>query len=199
MKRGLLGGTFDPIHLGHLRAAENAREALGLDEVAFVPARTPPHREAPRASALDRFAMVALATAGHPRFVASDLELTREGPSYTVDTLAELRRARPEDALFLIVGSDTFPELASWKDRARIHDLCTVAVVSRPGEDGVPVETGADAPPEAGRGARVARAEGPGLPVSATDVRRRVKEGLSIRYLVPAAVADYIGKRGLYR
>ncbi len=188
-----MGGTFDPIHVGHLRAAENAREALGLDEVRFLPAQVPPHRAAPISSARDRFAMVALATALHPRFVADDLELRREGPSYTVDTIARLRDERPGDDVVLIVGSDTYPELSSWKEHDRLLRLCTVAVVSRP-DDGRPDRQSAE-PPAAG----VRRVPGPGLAVSATDIRRRVKEGLSIRYLVPETVADYIAKRGLYR
>jgi nicotinate-nucleotide adenylyltransferase len=187
-----MGGTFDPIHVGHLRAAENAREGLGLDEVRFVPAQVPPHRAAPSTSARDRFAMVALATALHPRFVADDLELRREGPSYTVDTIARLRDERPEDDVVLIVGSDTYPELSSWKEHDRLFRMCTVAVVSRPDDRG-PERTAADASP----GVRCV--PGPGLAVSATDIRRRVKEGLSIRYLVPETVADYIAKRGLYR
>jgi nicotinate-nucleotide adenylyltransferase len=191
-----MGGTFDPIHLGHLRAAENAREGLGLDEVRFLPAQVPPHRAAPASSARDRYAMVALATALNPRFMADDLELRREGPSYTVDTIARLRDERPGDAFVLIVGSDTFPELATWKDHDRLLQMCTVAVVTRP-EDGR--EEGARGVPSARAEAGVSRVPGPGLAVSATDVRRRVKEGLSVRYLVPETVADYIAKRGLYR
>jgi nicotinate-nucleotide adenylyltransferase len=191
-----MGGTFDPIHLGHLRAAENAREGLGLDEVRFLPAQVPPHRAAPASSARDRYAMVALATALNPRFVADDLELRREGPSYTVDTITRLRDERPGDAFVLIVGSDTFPELATWKDHDRLLQMCTVAVVTRPEEDG---EEGARGQPAARVEGGVSRVPGPGLAVSATDVRRRVKEGLSIRYLVPETVADYIAKRGLYR
>ena len=188
-----MGGTFDPIHVGHLRAAENAREGLGLDEVRFLPAQVPPHRAAPATSARDRFAMVALATALHPRFVADDLELRREGPSYTVDTIARLRDERPGDDLVLIVGSDTYPELAGWREHDRLFGMCTVAVVSRP-DDGRPPRGPAAAYAD---GVRVV--PGPGLAVSATDIRRRVKEGLSIRYLVPETVADYIAKRGLYR
>jgi nicotinate-nucleotide adenylyltransferase len=186
----VLGGTFDPIHLGHLRAAENAREALELDEVLFIPSGTPPHRTAPLSPALDRFAMVALATAENPAFVASDVELTREGPSYTADTLAALRARAPQDALFLIVGSDTFPEMTTWREPERIFAACTVAVAERPG---VPVA------PTTGTAASVERVTGPGLAISATEVRRRVREGGSVRYLVPPAVADYIAKRGLYR
>ena len=135
--------------------------------------------------------MVSLATAGHRAFVASDAELRREGASYTVDTVAELLEARPGIALVLIVGSDAFGEMASWKDPERLFSLCGVAVVTRPGEA---------TPPRALPGApRVERIDGPGLAVSATAVRQRVSEGRSVRYLVPDAVADYIAKRGLYR
>jgi nicotinate-nucleotide adenylyltransferase len=189
----VLGGTFDPIHLGHLRAAENAREALELDEVLFVPAGNPPHREAPLSSALDRFAMVALATAPHPSFAPSDVEVARAGPSYTADTLDALRAGRPGDALYLIVGGDTFPEMATWRDPERLFGSCTVVVAERPGADA------SAALPAPRAGARVERVASPGLDISSTDVRRRVREGRSVRYLVPDAVADYIAKRGLYR
>src|SRR5213594_1170444 len=155
MKIGLMGGTFDPIHLGHLRAAENAREALALDRVAFLPSGAPPHRAGPLFSALDRFAMVCLATAAHPHFLAWDTEVRRPGPSYTVDTVKTL-------------------------------------LDERPGE-----EAAAEPPPFlAAKG--VARIAGPGLPISATTIRERVRRGESVRYLVPDAVSDYIAKRGLY-
>jgi len=189
----VFGGTFDPIHLGHLRAAQNALEGLGLDLVAFVPARTPPHRAQPLSSALDRYAMTALATTGHPRFAVSDVELAREGPSYTVDTVAGLRRDHPEDEVFVIVGSDTFPEMATWKEHDRLRSLCTVAVVTRPGEEAAGGESGGASSPG------VARVEGPGLPISASAIRARVRQGKSIRYLVTDAVADFIEKKDLYR
>jgi nicotinate-nucleotide adenylyltransferase len=192
VRLGLFGGTFDPIHLGHLRAAENALECLDLDRVAFIPAGTPPHRAEPLSSPLDRYAMTALATAGHPRFAVSDAELRRDGPSYTVDTVAGVRRESPEADVFVIVGSDTFPEMATWKEHERLLSLCTVAVVARPGETGQWPAAGAPA-------ARVARVQGPGLDISASAIRVRVREGRSIRYLVPDAVADYIAKRTLYR
>jgi nicotinate-nucleotide adenylyltransferase len=191
VKLGLMGGTFDPIHLGHLRAAENAREALGLDRVMFVPAAQPPHRPGPVASPLDRFAMTALATSDHGPFQASDVELLRTGPSYTVDTIADFLAKRPS-SLCLIVGSDTFVEMTGWKDAARIFASCQVAVVARPGEEG----TAPKAPfPEA---IGVSLVPGPTLDISATAVRARVREGRSIRYLVPDGVADYIAKRRLY-
>jgi nicotinate-nucleotide adenylyltransferase len=193
-RRGLLGGTFDPIHLGHLRAAENAREALGLEDVRFVPARLPPHRPEAASSALDRFAMVALATAAHPSFTVSDIELVRDGPSYTVDTLAALHEADPEQELFLIVGSDTFPEMEGWRELARLVGLCRLAVVPRPGGEERAAAWTARHPE-----LQWSRVDGDGLPVSATEVRRRVREEKSVRYLVPDGVADYISKRGLYR
>jgi nicotinate-nucleotide adenylyltransferase len=190
VRLGVFGGTFDPIHLGHLRAAENALECLELDRVAFIPAGTPPHRAEPLSSPLDRYAMTALATAGHPRFAVSDVEIRRDGPSYTVDTVADLRREIPGADVFVIVGSDTFPEMATWKEHERLLALCTVAVVARPGEAG---STGDRGP------GRVARVEGPGLDISASAIRARVRERKGIRYLVPDAVADYIAKRALYR
>lgn len=193
MRIGLLGGTFDPIHLGHLRAAENAREGLSLDRVALVPAGLPPHRPQPASSAWDRFAMVALAAAGHPHFVAWDLEVRRDGRSYTVDTVSALVEGRPEDAVVVIVGSDTFPEMTTWREPERLFSLCTVAVVPRPGErEDLPLK----APFPGSRG--VEAVSGPALPISSTLIRQRVRDGRSVRYLVPDGVADYITKRGLY-
>lgn len=188
---GVFGGTFDPVHLGHLRAAEVAREALHLDRVLFVPSGHPPHREAAEASALDRYAMLALANAAHRDFVLSDLELRREGPAYTVDTLVALRALRPDGELFLILGTDAFAEMASWREPERVAALCTIAVVDRPGA--------APASPALPAGARVERVERPTLPFSSSEVRRLLKAGQSVRYLVPEEVADYIEKRRLYR
>jgi nicotinate-nucleotide adenylyltransferase len=190
VKIGLMGGTFDPIHIGHLRAAENAREALGLDAVWFITAAQPPHRPGPLSSAIDRYAMVALATGANPVFSASDVEIRRDGPSFTVDTLEALHASAPADDFYLIVGSDTFPEIRTWKDHARVFDLCRVAVVHRPGDVRAEMP---DLPAD-----RVCWVEGRGLPISATEIRQRMREGHSIRYLVVDAVADYIRKRGLY-
>lgn len=189
MKVGILGGSFDPIHFGHLRAAENAREALGLREVLFIPAGQPPHKSLNSLSpARDRLAMVTLATAGNRAFLPSDAELQRSGPSYMADTLRALRAERPRDDLFLVVGSDTLPEMSDWYQPEHLFALCTVAVAGRPG-----VATG-----KAPAGAKVLELPGPGLEMSATDLRRRVREGKSVRYLVPDTVAEYIAKRGLY-
>jgi nicotinate-nucleotide adenylyltransferase len=190
MRVGVLGGTFDPIHVGHLRAAEVAREALRLDEVWLMPAATPPHRNAPSASAQDRFAMAALAAGERRCFRASDRELRRAGPSYTVDTLAELRREAPADELVLILGSDTWAETPTWKAPERLFAMCEVAVVPRPGGPA----PGSDGP----AAVAVHRLDGVFLAVSSTEIRRLLREGKGIRYLVPAAVADYIEERGLY-
>jgi nicotinate-nucleotide adenylyltransferase len=191
---GLLGGTFDPIHLGHLRAGELAREALGLDSVLYIPAHVPPHRRGPRSSARDRYAMVCLATAGHACFVPSDLELEREGPSFTIDTLSTLAGEHPGDELVLIVGSDTYPEMAGWRDPKGIFARCQVAVVDRPAGREASPEAGATALPEG-----VHRVSGATLAISSTVVRSLAAQGRSLRYLVPDAVADYVEKRRLYR
>ena len=191
MKLGIMGGMFDPLHFGHLRAAENAREALGLDRVAFVPAAVPPHRDAPAATALDRYAMVALGTAGHDAFVPWDGEIRRGGPSYTVDTARALRDENPGAALVLIVGADNLALLPQWRDPERLLALCTVAVVGRPGEGKAP---GAGMDP-----ARFVHVEGSHLPIASSALRKALREGRSVRYLVPEAVAGYIEKKGLYR
>jgi nicotinate-nucleotide adenylyltransferase len=191
VKLGLLGGMFDPIHIGHLRAAEIVREALALDEVVFVPTGRPPHRGQPAAAGLDRYAMVALATAAERAFVPSDVELAREGPSYTVETVALIRKQRPGVDVVLIVGSDNLPMIADWREPERLLELCTVAVVERPGS--IPAPAGS-LPAE-----RVYRVEGTALPIASRDLRERIRAGRSVRHLVPSGVADYIAKRGLYR
>jgi nicotinate-nucleotide adenylyltransferase len=190
VKLGIMGGMFDPIHFGHLRAAENAREALGLDQVNFVPAAVPPHRAAPTASAIDRYAMVALATAGDPGFVPWDGEIRRDGASYTVDTAAALLAENPGADLTLIVGADNLSLLPQWKDPARLLAMCMVAVVGRPGQEAAP--SGLDP-------ARFVHVEGSQLPIASSALRERVRTGRSVRYFVPDAVAGYIEKRGLYR
>ncbi len=192
MRIGLYGGTFDPVHLGHLRAAENAREAMKLDLVAFLPAAVPPHRGAPLSPAADRLEMARLATASNPGFEAWDTELRRPGPSYTVETVSALLCARPSDSFVLVVGADTWPEIVTWREPQKLLSLVEVAVVDRPGYPAAePV-----VPFPGARGVR--RAEGPGLPVSATEIRERARQGRSVRYLVPDAVADYIVARRLY-
>jgi nicotinate-nucleotide adenylyltransferase len=189
---GLFGGTFDPVHLGHLRAAENAREALALDRVALVPSAVPPHRSAPPTLAADRLAMARLAAATHPDFEAWDVELRRSGPSYTVDTVRAILAERPGDTLVLVVGADTWPEMTSWREPERLFSLVEVAVVERPGSPLPPLR----APFPSSRPVHLAG--GPALPISASEVRARVADGRSVRYLVPDRVLDYIAGRRLY-
>ena len=193
MRIGLYGGTFDPVHLGHLRAAETAREGLGLDLVAFVPSAVPPHRSEPPRAAADRLAMARLATSSHSRFEAWDAELRRPGPSYTVETVAALLSERPSDSFVLVVGADTWPEMTTWREPQRLLSLVEVAVVDRPGYTGP--DPGVPFPGALG----VTRVLGPSLAISATTIRDLARRGRSVRYLVPDVVADYILSRRLYQ
>jgi nicotinate-nucleotide adenylyltransferase len=136
--------------------------------------------------------MACLASAGHPHFAVWDIELNREGPNYTVDTLAALKAERPEDELVLVVGSDTWPEMTSWREPERLFALAEVAVLDRPGQPA----PDAVAPFPGALG--VARVDGPALPISATAIREHVRRGDSVRYLVPSTVAEFISRRGLY-
>ena len=198
MKIGILGGTFDPIHLGHLEAASAATRALSLDRLLLLPSRTPPHRSTePRASVFHRFAMAALAAAERDMSV-SDLEVRRDGPSYTALTLEALHREGFAPAeLFFITGSDAYADLGTWHDYPRILQLANFVVVSRPGA------------PRAAELIPNPQSPIPGAPtvysveadtpnVSSTDIRRRVGAGESIDRLVPSSVAGHIRRHHLY-
>ena len=196
-RTAVFGGSFNPIHYGHLLLADEVLDALGLDRVLFVPAAQPPHKpNAQLAPAQDRHAMVQLAIAGHPKFAVSDLELRRSGPSYTVDTLDALRIPREE--LFLIVGSETFLDLLTWRTPRRVAGLAQIVVVPR-------VHSAFD--PESAAVRKVVHeirdepliVRAISLPISASDLRRRVREGRSIAYRLPEAVAAYIQAKRLYR
>ncbi len=196
-RTAVFGGSFNPIHYGHLLLADEVLDALGLDRVLFVPAAQPPHKpNAQLAPAQDRHAMVQLAIAGHPKFAVSDLELRRSGPSYTVDTLDALRIPREE--LFLIVGSETFLDLLTWRTPRRVAGLAQIVVVPR---------TGSAFDPESAAVRKVVHeirdepliVRAISLPISASDLRRRVREGRSIAYRLPEAVAAYIQANRLYR
>lgn len=189
---GVFGGTFDPIHLGHLLLAERAREALGLSLVLFLPAAVPPHKLT--ASITDgrlRREMLDIAIAGNEHFLSSDIELRRPGVSYTVDTLKELQTTYPDDELVLIVGSDTIEDIPAWHKPEEIVRLARLAAAPRPG---TPMPTSlpiADA--------RIEAIAMPLLDISSTDIRARVAAGLTIRYLVPAGVEAFIHFHQLYR
>jgi nicotinate-nucleotide adenylyltransferase len=210
----VLGGSFNPIHYGHLLLADEVLELLGLDRVLFVPAATPPHKPAAQlAPAADRFEMVRVAIAGQPRFEVSDLELRRTGPSYTVDTLQEL--AAGGDALFLVIGSETFLDLLNWRQPRRVASLARLVVIPRAGSafdpesaaaqkvlreigvEGGFVHAGAAVAALPPRGVVIVHATS--LPLSASELRRRVREGRSLAFRMPPAAIDYVRSHGLYR
>lgn len=190
MATGLLGGSFDPVHLGHLIAADRAAEALGLARVLFVPcARQPLKAVGPVAPAAHRRAMLELAVAGHAAFAVEPMELERPGPgpSYTVDTLRELKRRCPGARLVLLLGADAAADLPRWRAAEEVARLAEVAALTRPGA------------PEVVTGLVRHVVATPAIEISASDIRARCLAGKSIRYLVPDAVADYIERNGLYR
>jgi nicotinate-nucleotide adenylyltransferase len=199
---GIMGGTFDPIHVGHLAVAEEARESLGLERILFVVAGQPPHKDPAEVGPVDdRLAMVSLAIGGNAAFELSRLEIDRPGPSYSADTVAELdrleRAAGRTPDLTLILSAETFADLPSWHDPGRLLALARVAVVPR---EGYPApDPGWIARTFSGQEDRVDFLEGPRLGLSSTALRARVATGRSIRYLVPDAVAGYIAEHRLYR
>jgi nicotinate-nucleotide adenylyltransferase len=201
MRLGLFGGSFDPVHYGHLLLAECCREQCQLDEVWFLPAATPPHKQSRLLTpAVQRIEMLELAVGGHEGFKVSRLEVERGGVSYTVDTLAELSRQEPKRQLFFLMGADSLDDLPHWRDPARICELAVPIAVSRPGaaEPNYDVLTplvSADRLVEIRRH----RAEMPQVGLSSRDIRSRVARGLSIRFRTPRSVEMYIRAQQLYR
>ncbi len=194
---GLFGGTFDPIHLAHLAVAEAALDDLGLADVTFIPAGQPPHKTDRSISpAADRAAMVAAAIADNPGFRLGTIELERDGPSYTVDTLQALTDAGV-GPLALIIAMDSFLDLPTWREPERVLALASLVLAPRDGIEEAPSDYLDRHLP--GVRAHVVRLAGPYLRLSASEVRRRAAAGRSVRYLVPDAVAAYIGDHALYR
>ena len=195
---GVFGGTFDPIHLAHLAVAEAARDAFGLRRVLFIPAAQPPHKPGRDISPVeDRLAMVEAAVEGNPAFEISRLEIERSGPSYTVDTLTALCEAAPGDRLALILSAESYSEFGSWHEPRRILDLAALVVAPRVGYADADPDLIARQFPEAR--ATVAFMDGPRIRLSASEIRHRAADGRSVRYLVPDAVAAYIGDHDLYQ
>jgi nicotinate-nucleotide adenylyltransferase len=185
---GVLGGTFDPIHIGHLAAASEVFAALSLDLVLVVPATEQPFkRGAEVASGEDRLAMARMAVAADPRIEVSAVDIERGAPTYSIDTMSDLDAAHPGSTWYFVTGADALARLDEWRDSERLRELATFVGVTRPGYE---VPAGLSGIP---------LVEVPALGVSSTDVRRRVSLGLPIRYLVPDVVADYIGEHHLYR
>ncbi|HWH78571.1 MAG TPA: nicotinate-nucleotide adenylyltransferase [Candidatus Binatus sp.] len=213
MKLGIFGGTFDPIHWGHLRSAEEVSETFGLDRIYFIPASIPPHKHGQtQTPARDRLTMVRLAVAHNPRFAVSTAELTRPGVSYSIDTIRSFaKNLQKGDALHFIIGLDAFREIGTWKDFRELFPLCNFIVTSRPGsKENDPLKGTGIAVKKLfcydfskhnyrhESGTRVNFIELTDIAISASEIRALVKRGKSIRYLVPASVERYIKRRGLY-
>jgi nicotinate-nucleotide adenylyltransferase len=192
---GVMGGTFDPIHHGHLVAAEEARWQFGLDRVVFVPTGQPWQKAAGVSDAEDRYLMTVIATASNPAFSVSRLEIDSPGPTYTVDTLRRLRaELDPDVRLFFVTGADAVLQILTWKDPDEVLALAELIAATRPGHD--LADLAEKVPAAAGR---VHPMRIPALAISSTEIRARVAAGAPIQYLVPEGVARYIEKRGLYR
>ncbi|KYH43806.1 nicotinate-nicotinamide nucleotide adenylyltransferase [Branchiibius sp. NY16-3462-2] len=186
-----MGGTFDPIHHGHLVAASEVQSLLDLDEVVFVPTGQPWQKsEREVAPAEHRYLMTVIATASNPRFTVSRVDIDRPGPTYTLDTLTDLREQRPDAELFFITGADALAQIVSWKGVDQLWDLAQFIGVTRPGYE----LTGSGLPAD-----RVVLKEVPAMAISSTGVRERVRYGHPVWYLVPDGVVQYIAKHSLYR
>ncbi|MDA1271305.1 MAG: nicotinate-nucleotide adenylyltransferase [Chloroflexi bacterium] len=199
MKIGILGGTFDPVHLGHLRIAEAAMEQAGLEQVLFIPAGHPRLKQTePGATVAQRIEMVCLAIEGHPKFRVCEIEAHRPGPTYTVDTLVELSgKLGPEAELFFILGLDVLGQLDQWKEPERVPRLCRLLALDRPGEEGFDWPGFYSRVPEARGKVQVVTA--PLVDVSGTELRRLILAGEPLTGQVPEAVARYIQEQGLYQ
>lgn len=201
MRVGIFGGTFDPVHLGHLILAEQCREQGLLDEVWFVPAAHPPQKDVAAITRFEqRVEMLSLAIAGHAAFRIDELEKERSGPSYTADTLAELHRRHPDHDYFLLVGSDTLGDLPYWHEPVRLLELAGLLVVARPNHPLLTAEQlraklrlPGDVP------VRLDAVAVPLIDISSRDLRRRAAAGRSLRYFLPRAVECYIHEKRLYR
>jgi len=196
MRLGVLGGTFDPMHNGHVAAGEAAVECAGLDEVVFVPTGNPPHRPPAEASPAQRLEMCRLATADEPQLSVSDLEVQREGPSFTLDTLLALRGANPHAELFLVLGWDAASQFRSWHKPDEVLAIAPIVVVSRPGRN-APGE--ADLRTAGLDPARIILCARTTPSVSGSEIRRAIAAGKSISGMVPEAVERYIAAHHLYR
>lgn len=196
---GVFGGSFDPVHMGHLTVAQDAVEQLELDRLIFVPAAVPPHKQGKTlADGRQRLEMLQLATEGNPDFEVSDMELRRGGISYTFDTMMQVRTERPGAELFFIVGLDSLTILHSWKNIEQLFKLCTIVPFARGGEEPAQVAAHIQLPEPLKTGLlnRLIRIHE--IEISASEIRMRLAEGLSIRYLVPPEVEMYIAEHGLY-
>lgn len=198
-KIGILGGTFDPIHLGHLFVAEAARDAFNLNKVLFIPTGDPPHKKSSRlASGKDRIQMIQKAICDNPTFHLDSREVERIGTTYTIDTLTEIKELYPHDELFFIIGGDTLLELKNWRNFSSVAGLCDFIVYQRLGYRHHEQKEEALSLQQTYR-ARIHFMEGPYLDVSSRDIRQRLEQKQTIRYLVPDEVVIYIKEHKLYK
>jgi nicotinate-nucleotide adenylyltransferase len=189
---GILGGTFDPIHLGHLVMAEQVREKLRLNQVIFIPSAHPPHKTERKLSPTrDRFQMTRLGVDGNSKFLVSDLELKRRGLSYTIDTLKQLKKLYPGQEIYFLTGSDVLDEIQTWREPEQIYVQAKVVIAIRPGFDRFD--------PENRFAKKSIIVPIIGIDVSSSQIRAKVRKGESIRYLVPIKVEEYINRKKLYR
>jgi nicotinate-nucleotide adenylyltransferase len=190
-KIGVLGGTFDPIHMGHLVLAEQVREQFQLEQVIFIPSASPPHKTEQKLSpANHRFEMTKLALEGNRFFSVSDIELKREGLSYTVETLRKLKELYNDSEIYFLTGSDVLDEITTWKDPEEIYKLARIVIAVRPGFD--------EFDPDNYFAKKSIIARITGVDVSSTQIREKVRKGESVKYLVPSRVEEYIRKENLY-
>jgi nicotinate-nucleotide adenylyltransferase len=202
MKIGILGGTFNPIHIGHLTIAEHACDELGLNRLLIIPAAIPPHKQGEKiVEAGHRLEMVKLATRDNQKFEISDIELKRQGVSYSVETLRIIQaKVKVLSEYYLIVGSDMVGDLDTWKEIDKLIEMCTFVVAVRPGfKKKNWKQMGVNLPESIRDKVLQHTLENPMVEVSSTDIRRRVREGKSIRHMVPKAVEEYIIRQGLYK
>lgn len=191
-----MGGVFDPIHIGHLIAAQEALERFSLERVIFIPSGRPPHKRGRIvASPADRYIMAELAIEDNPDFFISDIEVNGESVNYTVDTMSKLRSEFPDDDFFFITGADAMMDILTWKSPARLLKMCTLIAATRPGYPISRLKTVLDRL-EAADEVEIMKI--PHIAISSTEIRRRVRKGASIRYLVPSSVREYIMKNRLY-
>jgi len=198
LKTGVFGGTFDPVHIGHLAVAERVYSDLGLDRIVFVPANRSPFKLGKAsASGEHRLNMLKLAIQDNSHFAVSDIELQRGGTSYTVDTMEVFREQYPQDEFYFIMGMDSFLELSCWKDVERLVELARLVVVTRPGYELPPEQKQSALPASVWQ--RTCFLEMPGLDIAATEIRERIKKGRSVRYLLVPEVETYIYANEIYR
>ena len=194
---GIMGGTFDPIHYGHLVIANEVLDKYNMDKIIFIPAGNPPHKKGPRASSWDRFLMTNIATLSNDRFIVSDIEIKSSEKSYTINTVRELIKAHENTEFYFITGSDAIIDLPNWHDTENLLKLCKFIAVGRPGYSTLEIEEKINEIKDKYDG-QIDLLQVPMLQISSTDIRKRIRLGRSAKYLLPETVEQYIIKNNLY-